>query len=135
MKALLTLAALMTFLAAAAALPRDVRADMCPLGCAKQTRACLQTARTKVLTCRASCRSSSPGDRSCMRACGSGLQASKHACTSSAGDCRCLSHASAAQLVHRRVRRHVRPAARHVRAGRDHVGQDVRPWLRSDGRV
>lgn len=87
MKALVTLVVFVMSFMAAIALPRDVRADMCPVGCAKQTRACLQTARTKMLTCRASCRSTSPGDRSCMRACVTGLRASKQACGSGVNDC------------------------------------------------
>lgn len=61
----------------------------CLPGCAGEIKACVQTARTTLTTCRLDCRqNASAADRgSCMRACSGAFRTSRASCTSDAGTC------------------------------------------------
>ena len=69
-------------------MPSAASARACPMGCGRQARACVQTARVNLLTCLAGCRATTPAAGGCADACTTTFRAAKSACRADRVTCR-----------------------------------------------
>ena len=68
-------------------MPSAASASGCPMGCGRQAKACVQTARVNLLTCLAGCRATTSATGACADACTATFRAAKGACRSDRASC------------------------------------------------
>ena len=69
-----------------APLPSAAYGAACPRGCARQAKACVQTAHVRLRGCLAECRTTAAG-RDCASACSAAFRAAKAACSADRASC------------------------------------------------
>jgi hypothetical protein len=67
--------------------PSVAEGRACPMGCGRESRACVQTARVNLLTCLAGCRTTTPAAVGCADACRTTFRAAKSACGADRARC------------------------------------------------
>jgi hypothetical protein len=85
MKALLALGFVVTGLTTL--LPPAAYGGACSMGCGRQAKACVQTARVSLRACLAGCRETTPAANGCANACTTTFRAAKGACGADLASC------------------------------------------------